>query len=93
VFTDVTGIPEPSRGPWAAYQKGIQHGRIRPDERQLKPMKILQELYVQLEKLYPARAKPSNLTILESVERKDTRSWCDPNMFVGYMIDVSVKFP
>jgi hypothetical protein len=78
-FTAAEGVPEAGRGPWAAYQSGIQHGRIRPDVRQLKPMKLLQELYIQLEALYPPKRKPSNLTLVESVERKDKASWCDTN--------------
>lgn len=69
-------VPQPHKGPWALFEQGLQHGRIRPDERQQVPMRHLQQLYVQLEKLYKKRNKPSNLTMVDSYATKQS-SWYD----------------
>lgn len=68
-------VPQSHVGPWALFEQGLQHGRIRPDERQHAPMKCLQQLYVQLDKLYKKRNKPSNLTMVDSYAKKKT-GWC-----------------
>ena len=70
----------PHTGPWAKYADGLQKGELRPDERQVAAMKLLQRLFVDLQRLYPPsrKGKPSNLAVLDSVapSHSQSSSWC-----------------
>jgi hypothetical protein len=68
---------KPHTGPWAKYEASLCDGRIRYDMRQVALMELLQKLYLKLDAAYPVRSKPSNLTMLDNVATRGSRSsWC-----------------
>lgn len=65
------------RGPQADFQAQLDDGTLRSDPRQVAAIGLLQDVYIQLEKLYPRKKKPSNLTMLNNVSTKQSRAaWC-----------------
>lgn len=65
------------RGPQAVFQAQLESGTLRSDPRQVAAIQLLQNVYTQLEKLYPKKKKPSNLTMVANVSTKSKRSaWC-----------------
>jgi hypothetical protein len=72
------------RGPLAIYTAGVSEGRYRQDPRQEAALRLLQDLYVQLEAKYPRKTRPSNLTLVDNVSTSRSRkSWCDSRPLIS----------
>ena len=71
--TEPSALPQKnasSRGPQPYFQAQIDSGTMRSDPRQVAAMGLLQDVYIQLEKLYPRMKKPSNLTMVSNISKK-----------------------
>lgn len=65
------------RGPQPHFQAQLDAGTLRSDPRQVAAIGLLQDVYIQLQKLYPRIKKPSNLTMVSNVSTKSNHdAWC-----------------
>lgn len=65
------------RGPQLDFEAQLDAGTFRSDPRQVAAIGLLQDVYAQLEKLYPRMKKPSNLTMVSNMSTKSNRdAWC-----------------
>jgi hypothetical protein len=72
-----SGSTHSSGGPQQLYHELLDSGSMRTDARQVAAMQLLQDVYVQLVKLYPKRRKPSNLTMVDNISTSSNRTaWC-----------------